>query len=317
MLVRTNAQLAPIEAELTRAGVAYQVRGQRFFDRPDVRGRDRPGPSRRAGGARRPRLREAVRGLWVERLGYDEEPGDGRAGEEARERIAALDTLLDILERLIQADDATDAPAYLDELERRRAAERAGSADGVDLLTYHRAKGLEWDAVVLPALEDGLLPLRQAFDDDAALDEERRLLYVGITRARRYLALSWAAERETRGRTTRRQPSRFLADLRPRSTSGAGERRVRELPGPPPRAIPVRAGADEDPLMAALRAWRTGRARDDAVPPYVVAHDTTLAAIAEARPRSSAALRRVKGIGPAKVDAYGDDILAIVESHGP
>ena len=312
VLVRTNAQLAPIEAELTRAGVAYQVRGQRFFDRPDVRGAI--DLIRRAGlEAQGAKLGEAVRGLWVERLGYDEEPGDGRAGEEARERIAALDTLLDILERLVAADEATDAPAYLDELDRRRAAERAGSADGVDLLTYHRAKGLEWVAVALPALEDGLLPLRQAFDDDAALDEERRLLYVGITRARRHLALSWAAERETRGRTTRRQPSRFLADLRPRSASGGGDRRIRELPGPPPRAIPVRAGADEDPLMAALRAWRTGRARDDAVPPYVVAHDTTLAAIAEARPRSAAALRRVKGIGPAKVDAYGDDILAIVE----
>jgi superfamily II DNA helicase RecQ len=69
--------------------------------------------------------------------------------------------------------------------------------------------------------------------------------------------------------------------------------------------------------MAALRAWRTGRARDDAVPPYVVAHDSTLAAIADARPTSAAALRRVKGIGPAKVDAYGDDILAIVEASGP
>ena len=90
-----------------------------------------------------------------------------------------------------------------------------------------------------------------------------------------------------------------------------------ELPGAPLRAVPVRPGDDEDPLMAALRAWRTGRAREDAVPPYVVAHDSTLAAIAEARPVSAAALRRVKGIGPAKVDAYGDDILAIVAASGP
>ena len=117
--------------------------------------------------------------------------------------------------------------AYLAELDRRRAAERAGSADGVNLLTYHRAKGLEWDAVFLPALEEGLLPIRQAFDDDELLAEERRLLYVGITRARNHLWISWAAERETRGRTTRREPSRFLADLRPR-----GEHRVDPAPGP-------------------------------------------------------------------------------------
>jgi DNA helicase-2/ATP-dependent DNA helicase PcrA len=313
VLVRMNAQLAPIEAALTRAAIPYQVRGVRFFERSDVRGAvdlaRRLDPE-----VRGPALVAAVRARWAERLGYDDEPGDGRRGDEARERAAALDTLLDLLERLVRADPGTDATAFIEEVERRRTAERAGSADGVDLLTYHRAKGLEWDAVALPALEEGLLPIRQAADDDVALEEERRLLYVGLTRARRHLAISWAAVRETRGRTSRRQPSRFLADLRPRK---AGAAAVRELPGAPLRAVPVRPGADEDPLMAALRSWRTARARDDAVPPYVVAHDSTLAAIAEARPTSAAALRRVKGIGPAKVDAYGDDILAIVEASGP
>ncbi len=321
VLVRMNAQLAPIEAELTRAAIPYRVRGQRFYDRAEVRGAVdlvRRVDDEVRGSA----LVDAVRAAWTSRLGYDEAPGDGRAGDEARERQASLDTLLDILERLVRADEGTDAATFLAEIDRRRAAERAGSSDGVELLTYHRAKGLEWDAVALPALEEGNLPIRQAVDDDAALDEERRLLYVGITRARRHLALSWAAERETRGRTSRRQPSRFLADLRPRApravavAAGHTGHAVTELPGAPLRAVPVRAGTDDDPLMAALRAWRTTRARDDEVPAYVVAHDSTLAAIAEARPLSAAALRRVKGIGPAKVDAYGDDILAIVEANG-
>ncbi len=200
-------------------------------------------------------------------------------------------------------------PGILAELDRRRAAERAGSADGVNLLTYHRAKGLEWDAVALPMLEDGSLPIRQAFDDDALLDEERRLLYVGITRARMHLVLiSWAAERETRGRTTRRQPSRFLADLRPRPAQ-----RVTQLPdrfeAEQRKRQAVRsvtsAGADpadDDPLMAALRAWRTARARADAVPPYVVFHDQTLAAIAEIRPveRGGAAARQGHRAGQAR-----------------
>src|SRR4029079_13855626 len=90
---------------------------------------------------------------------------------------------------------AADRSAVVAELERRAAHERDGSAGGVNLLTYHRAKGLEWDAVFLPMLEEGTLPIRQAIDDDAALAEERRLLYVGITRARSRLVLSWADRR--------------------------------------------------------------------------------------------------------------------------
>ncbi|MDH4143478.1 MAG: HRDC domain-containing protein, partial [Chloroflexota bacterium] len=260
-----------------------------------------------------------IRALWSAELGYDDDAVAGHAGDESRERTAALDTLLDILSTQVRSDASVDSRSYLAELDRRRAAEHAGSADGVNLLTYHRAKGLEWDAVALPAVEEGLLPIRQAVDDDDLLAEELRLLYVGITRARRHLAISWAAERETRGRTTRRQPSRFLADLRPR-----GAQRVTQLPdrfaalqGQRRTASAAAAAnpygmADDDPLFAALRAWRTERAREEGVPPYIVFHDQTLAAIADVKPPSAAALRRVKGIGPAKVEAYGDDILELV-----
>ncbi len=318
VLVRMNAQLAPIEAELTRAAIAYQVRGVRFFDRADVRGAI--DLVRRAGLATTgTTLAGQIRGLWAAQLGYSDDAVAGHAGDEARERMAALDTLLDILTTQVRSDAAVDGIAYLAELDRRRAAERAGSADGVNLLTYHRAKGLEWDAVALPGVEEGLLPIRQALDDDDLLAEELRLLYVGITRARRHLAISWAAERDTRGRTTRRQPSRFLGDLRPR-----GERRVVQLPdrfaadqGARQAASKAAAAnpygmSDDDPLFAALKAWRTAQARIEAVPPYVVFHDQTLAAIADVKPPSAAALRRVKGIGPAKVEAYGDEILELV-----
>ncbi len=328
VLVRMNAQLAPIEEALTRAGIAYQVRGVAFYDRPEVKAA-MASLRRRGLDARGTALGVAIRARWAEDVGYEED-GDV-AGDEARERQASLETLLAIVDGVLGAgggaDGAEDAArtdgagavvagadgagsvvaAVVAELEARAAHERAGSADGVNLLTYHRAKGLEWDAVFLPALEEGSLPIRQALDDDDALAEERRLLYVGITRAREHLALSWAERREARGRESRRQVSRFLLDLRPRPA-----RTVRVLAGPPPVVRAPRAGSDGDPVFTALRKWRTGRARDAAMPPYVIAHDATLVAIAEARPRSLSALRRVKGMGPAKLEHYGDEILEVL-----
>ncbi len=258
VLVRMNAQLAPIEEALTRAGVAYVVRGLRFYDRPEVRAAVaslRRQPQIEAIGVR---LTNAIKERWADAVGFEE---DGAAeGDEARERQASLETLLAIVQGVVRADAAAGVGRVIEELEARAAHEKAGSADGVNLLTLHRAKGLEWDAVFLPALEEGNLPIRQALDDDTALAEERRLLYVGLTRARVHLALSWAERRETRGRESRRQPSRFVLDLRPRPAPGS---RVRELPGPAvPRAVPKPRRGDtgdpDDPVFAALREWRTG-----------------------------------------------------------
>jgi DNA helicase-2/ATP-dependent DNA helicase PcrA len=306
VLVRMNAQLEPIEEALTRAGLAYQVRGVRFFDRPEVKGAiaslRRPGLE--ATGAS---LVTAIRRRWVDDVGFEEEGADAIEGREAQERQSSLETLLDIVTSEIRATPGADVASVIAALDRRAASERDNSGEGINLLTYHRAKGLEWDAVFLPMLEEGSLPIRQALDDDAALAEERRLLYVGITRARAHLALSWAQRRETRGREGRREQSRFLLDLR-------GPARVRELPGAPiERTRPPRTpGDDADPVFAALREWRTATARDEGMPPYVVAHDSTLVAIAEARPQTLAALRRVKGMGPAKLEKYGDGILSVL-----
>ena len=315
VLVRMNAQLAGIEAAFTRAGIGYQVRGRRFYDRPDVRAAI--DEIRRVSADDRGRaLRVALLARWARAFGYAPDGGTEPQGDEALERAAALDTLLAIIDTHLATERDADAVGILAELEGRARHERASAADGVNLLTYHRAKGLEWDAVLLPMLEEGSLPIRQA-TEDTAIAEERRLLYVGITRARIHLVLSWAERREVYGRETRRQPSRFLDALRPPRGS-----RIVELPDafsatPAPRA---RAGAPGDPVFATLREWRATRARDDAVPAYVVAHDTTLAAIAEARPESLAQLRRVKGMGPAKLERYGTDILAAlagVSGRGP
>ena len=313
ILVRTNAQLEPIEAALTRAGIGYRVRGIGFYRRPEVRGAI--DIVRRVPRDADSTLRETILAAWSRELGFEE--GATPEGDEARERAAALETLLSIVDDLVATNPATDRDGVLVELERRAATERSGAGDGVELVTYHRAKGLEWDAVFLPMLEEGSLPIRQSFDDDAALDEERRLLYVGITRARRHLALSWAEQRENRGRDSHRRPSRFLLGLEPRARvapprqASVGERRVTDL-GDAFAAPATRSRDDESPLFAALRSWRSKRARADEVPAYVVAHDATLAAIADARPGSLAALRRVKGMGPAKLERYGTEILEVV-----
>jgi len=321
VLVRLNAQTAGFESALARAGIPYQLRGKRFFERREVQAAIRA-LQRIAEDLAGDALLAEVRRTWDRQLGFD--PDADPEGREARERQASLSTLLAIVTELCEAE-GSDRGSVLEALQRRAESERANDAHGVELLTLHRAKGLEWDAVFIPMLEEGSLPVGQAAADEHALAEERRLLYVGITRARRHLALTWAQQRPSAtGKTQQRSPSRFLSALGldpvGRTRGSRGSRGSGGLPASAgsssgtraPSAARDRLGADDAVLFDALKAWRLERARADKVSPFIVAYDTVLAQIAERRPRTPAELLAIPGIGPGKVERYGAEILAIV-----
>jgi len=327
VLLRTNAQIPLVEEALAAAGIRYQVRGVLFFRRQEVR-RALSVLSSRTARAAGGGLVDAIEAIWFERLAFrrDQEPDS----EEARQRHASLVSLLGVAERLQADGEHADLAGFLAEVQRRAADEAAGVGGGVNLLTYHKAKGLEFDAVLLPALEEGLLPIRQASEPDEVA-EERRLLYVGLTRARVHLWVSWSARRTgPSGREQPRKPSRFLDDLvpvdagrvRPRAVA-AGIGTSRAAPGA--RAGNGRAGegtagngrveaALSSALGERLRAWRRDRAKQDEVPSYVVFNDRTLAALTERRPRSRGELLAVEGIGPTKLDRYGEELLRILSA---
>ncbi len=331
VLYRINAQSAAYEAALTDAGVPYLVRGgERFFDRKEVREALLllRGAARAADDDAPQELTDRMAEVLRAGLSWspDKPPDGAGATRERWESLAALHRLAGELATTLPGAGLRELTA---ELEERAAAQHAPSVQGVTLASLHAAKGLEWDAVFLVGLVDGTLPLVHA-DTPEAVEEERRLLYVGVTRARFVLSLSWALSRSPGGRGTRR-PSRFLDGLHagvarppaasPRSRSGPVRCRVcgttltaaadKKLG----RCADCPADRDEQ-LFEALRSWRAERARNLGQPAYCVFTDATLTAIAEQRPESVAALVKIPGIGKAKLDKYGDEVLALVAPDG-
>jgi DNA helicase II / ATP-dependent DNA helicase PcrA len=333
VLFRINAQSETFEQALAEAGVPYVLRGgERFFERPEVR--EAVFLLRGAARAEQPdegTLADAVRGVLAA-VGFGPVPPSGSGV--ARDRWESLAALVRLAEERVGADeDESSLADFVSDLEERASLQHAPVVDGVTLASLHAAKGLEWDAVFLVGLVDGTLPIVYA-ETTAQVDEERRLLYVGITRARRHLALSWAAARSPGGRATRR-PSRFLDDVREATTGGSVQ------PGPARSPSGAKSGRDrvercrvcqklltsgaarklgrctdcpgsvDEELFERLRSWRLERSRELKQPAFCVFTDATLTRIAEVRPQTTQELATIGGVGPAKLTAYAAEVLEL------
>ncbi|ORT61257.1 ATP-dependent DNA helicase UvrD2 [Streptomyces sp. CB03238] len=351
VLYRINAQSEVYEQALADAGVPYQLRGaERFFERAEVReaGIALRGAARAGGNDSllddAEDLPSQVRAV-LSTKGWTTEPPAGSGA--VRDRWESLAALVRLAEDFTRARPGATLGDLVAELDERAAAQHAPTVQGVTLASLHSAKGLEWDAVFLVGLTEGMMPITYAKTDEQ-VEEERRLLYVGVTRARLHLSLSWALARSPGGRASRR-PTRFLAGVRPGSAApgtrtaggGAGIERGGGTAGGARRGRrgPVRCrvcGATltdagemklmrcedcpsdmDEALYERLREWRSEQARQLGQPPYCVFTDKTLMAIAEAVPSTDGELARIAGVGARKLDRFGADVLAICAGQEP
>jgi DNA helicase-2/ATP-dependent DNA helicase PcrA len=228
VLVRINVQTERFEQALAEAGVPFQVRGtERFFERAEVRqamGMLRAAAaSAPAGSAAQAEAAASAPAATEVRhvlsgIGLTRKPPPGRGS--ARERWESLAALAQLAEDFCAATPGAGLADIAGQLAHRAAIEHPPAPDGVTVASLHAAKGLEWDVVFLPGLTEGNLPIVHAQTDEAVA-EERRLLYVGVTRARERVLLSWALARSPGGRPSR-VPSRFLDGLRPRRRAASG-----------------------------------------------------------------------------------------------
>ncbi|WP_150251970.1 ATP-dependent DNA helicase UvrD2 [Nocardiopsis deserti] len=334
VLVRTNGQSASYEQALTDEGVPFTMRGTtRFFERPEIKQAVHTlrGARHGAAGEEAEPLVRTVRQL-LGQLGLTEAAPEGR---QARERWESLSALAQLAEDMAAAPRPDGAPVTMadlvDELDVRMATEHAPGFEGVTIASLHAAKGLEWDAVFLVGLTEGMMPIIYA-ETDEQVEEERRLFYVGVTRAREHLAMSWSLARSPGGRKTRK-PSRFLDGLRPASPSTASRRAERRKGGVTRcrvcsatltdaaerklgRCLDCPSSYDEA-LLERLREWRRACAQEQKVPAYVIFTDATLQAVAEQEPGSLTQLAAVSGVGAVKLDRYGEAVLALVAGADP
>jgi DNA helicase-2/ATP-dependent DNA helicase PcrA len=342
VLCRTNAQTALVERALHDAGIPFRIRGGGgILAEPEVKEALRD-LSRHTG-----EFTTAVADLQAasDRLSAD---GPTRGDDDRSGNLAALARMAKDYTALDAQPTGAGFVAWL--TDATRGDQLDGSGEGVDIATFHAAKGLEWPIVHLAGLEQGLVPIGHAKDEDA-LAEERRLFYVAVTRAERELLCTWAEERTFGTRTAKRTRSPYLDEVevavraleaadvpadwvkhlsaqraRLADLTGTGGRTRRSRSGKGPAQARAAHGQSRPPTVGdleasdlavfdALRAWRSTQAKAAAVPAYVIFKDQVLVEVASRRPRSHQELLDVSGVGEMKLQRFGEAILGIVAEH--
>ena len=323
VLVRTNAQTQPVVQALRDAGIPVRTRsGSGLLDRADVKAQLNAlgrvnGPLTDHLGDLRAAMAEPA-----ETDGSADQHGNGAAatgGGDETGRATAFAELGRMAGEFLALEPTGTARGFVSSVKSQAMAAADESTDAVEVATFHSAKGLEWPSVHVAGLEQGLVPISHA-REEAAISEERRLLYVALSRAEEHLSLTWAAQRTFGTRSAKRRPSPWLADLeaaiagldRPVGRS-EGARRAAQLSARTRRTnLP---GLPDLPVVTALRDYRTTAARAASVPPYVVFNDATVADLIASWPTTPSELLAVHGIGPTKAEQHGVAILAVLAEH--
>jgi DNA helicase-2/ATP-dependent DNA helicase PcrA len=317
VLVRTNAQIPLLEDALRRAGIPHRTRGGGLLARPEVK------TALRALSRSPQSLAAALADLELE----NDEIADREGLDETDDHHANIAELVRLGHDHLAVDPNATPESFVRSITAVGGDQLGAGGDAVELTTFHAAKGLEWPVVHLAGLEHGLVPIGHAKTPEA-LDEEQRLLYVAVTRAEEVLSCSWAEQRTFGTRTVNRTPSPWLARIespnerRRGANSGAAARvskersRLKSGRGDRGSSATRRANvAPDDPLLVALKSWRSHAARAANVPAYVVFADVTLEAVVERRPKSRTDLLALPGLGPVKAERYGETLLKMVREH--
>ena len=323
VLARTNAQLLPLRKALERHGipVAATVESD-ILKRPDIR--DLLGSWPNEGS-----LATAITDARMDAI----LPSDAEEDEVDEDTAAAFDTLISLADDHLALD--ADATVRSFTISLRSGDRWSSPRDGVELATFHAAKGLEWPIVHLVGLEDGMVPIAHA-RTKAARAEEQRLLHVATTRAELELHVMWCSTRTMGKRVVEREPSPWLGAFVGQTDSGSGDssdaahgevidltsaaaidqarRQLADVSTAGTTGPKAEAAAT---LREALESWRTGIARQSLVEPHAVLSDAALDDLVNRRPASDEQLSLVESIGAGRRQRWGSQILAVIRDSEP